>query len=71
MFRQIIRADVDGWVCDALALGLEAFFVPVAAEDGPRLGDGSELMDGDDCGVDLLSSSVEEVFLFLAILERS
>jgi hypothetical protein len=48
LFRQIISADVDGWVCDALAFGLEGFLAPVEAEDGPRLGEGSEFIDGDD-----------------------
>ena len=71
MLRQIISADVDGWVCDALAFDFEAFLDPVDAEDGPRLGEGSEFIEGDDWGVDLLSSSGEAVFLFLTIASRS
>lgn len=68
LFLQIIRAEVDGCV----PFGLEGFLARAGAgaEDGPRLGDGSEFREGDDCGFELLSSSTMADFLFLAISSR-
>lgn len=44
----MIRADVDGWGCNALAFDLEDFLDAVETEDGPRPGDGRDCNDGDD-----------------------
>lgn len=48
LLRQIISADVDGWLCGAFAFVLEGFLDPVAVAEGLRLGDGSEFIDGDN-----------------------
>lgn len=70
MFRQIIRADVDGWVCAALAFVLEDFLDVAEDAEGPRLGDGSDFRDGEDWPLDLLSPSTEEDLLVLAMIPR-
>jgi hypothetical protein len=57
-----------------LSFVLEGFLDPADDDDGANLGDGSEFSDGDDGPIDLLPSSTEAGFLFLAmilnILER-
>ena len=48
LFLHMIKADVDGCVFGALAFILGCFLAGAEAGDGPRLGDGSEFVDGDD-----------------------
>jgi hypothetical protein len=71
LLRQIISADVDGVAAEALAFDTEVFFDPVEAEEGLKLGDGSEPTEGEDGGFDLFSSSSEETFLFFAMASRA
>lgn len=70
LLRHIMSADeenADGGGCGALVFGLDDFLTTADDDDAPRVGDGCDFSEGDDWPLDLLSSSTEEDFLFLAM----